>query len=294
MAKKRLLVTGASGFLGWNICKAAVERFEVYGMCHQHDVAHPEVTSVNCDLCSADDTAALIRQLRPSAIIHTAADSSPDHCHNHTVSAYGINVLATRTLTRIAAEYDMRFLFTSTDQVFGGTAAPYDENAIVGPVNIYGLQKAEAERFILSREADAMICRMPLMFGDSSPSYVNFITRMVQMLRDKKPLSLFTDQIRTPVSAATAAEGLLSMVDSKVTGLIHLGGRESVSRYDLGVRLAKFIGASESLIRKDLMADQIFDAKRPFDVGLNSEKAFALGYSPRSLEDEFAKLEDLK
>ena len=293
--KKKLLVTGASGFLGWNICRLAVEQYEVIALCNRHDAAYPGVSSVSVDLTDAIETAALIRRIRPDAIIHAAADSLPDHCHIHPVPAYLINVEATRTLARLASEYDMRFLFTSTDMVFPGNGgAPYAEEALVNPINRYGLQKSEAERLVLSLESNALVCRMPLMFGDSSPSYVNFIAPLFRALRDGQKVKLFTDQIRTPVSGTAAAEGLLHLLDSGATGILHLGGREHVSRYEFGLRLAKFLGASEKLVGKDVMATKTFDAQRPIDACLDSAKAYAMGYSPLTLEEEFARLEDLK
>ena len=124
------------------------------------------------------------------------------------------------------------YVFTSTDLVFDGLNPPYKETDPVSPVNLYGEQKVMAERGILVRYPVAAICRMPLMFGVATPPATSFMQPFMQTLREGKELSLFTDEFRTPVSGKTAAQGLLLAL--AISGIIHLGGKERVSRYDFG------------------------------------------------------------
>jgi dTDP-4-dehydrorhamnose reductase len=56
-------------------------------------------------------------------------------------------------------------VFISTDFVFDGTNAPYDEQAATSPLNTYGRQKAEAEKAVLSASADHIILRVPILYG---------------------------------------------------------------------------------------------------------------------------------
>ncbi|MFW5774957.1 MAG: NAD(P)-dependent oxidoreductase, partial [Chitinivibrionales bacterium] len=48
--KKRILVTGASGFLGWTLCRVAAESFEVFGTCFRHTVSSDTATMIPFDL----------------------------------------------------------------------------------------------------------------------------------------------------------------------------------------------------------------------------------------------------
>lgn len=78
---KRLLVTGASGFLGWNICRqAAGPDWEMFGTCFSHPTTIPETSMIRVDLTRFKDLKKLFASVRPDALIHTAATAKPDFC----------------------------------------------------------------------------------------------------------------------------------------------------------------------------------------------------------------------
>jgi dTDP-4-dehydrorhamnose reductase len=76
-------------------------------------------------------------------------------------------------------------------------------------------------------------------------------------------ISLFEDEIRTPVSGAVAAEGLLLMLENGVRGVIHLGGRERISRYAFGLKLAETFGLPSDSIQKVKLAEIAMPAQQP-------------------------------
>jgi dTDP-4-dehydrorhamnose reductase len=112
----------------------------------------------------------------------------------------------------------------------------------------------------------------------------------IEALKAGKELNLFIDEYRTPVSAKTAAQGLLLALE-KVNGLIHLGGKERISRYDFGQLLVDIFQLPNSGLKSCRQQDVKMVAPRPADVSLDSSKAFALGYKPLSLKAELEKLE---
>ena len=162
---QKILITGASGFLGWNLCQIARGTWEVHGTYDQHSIKISGVNIHQLDLTNADLVKAEIKRIAPDAIIHTAAASSPNFCQTNQAQSYQINVVASQLLAKICADTEIPFVFTSTDLVFDGTKPPYIETDLVSPLNIYGEQKVAAEREILIAYPQATICRMPLMFG---------------------------------------------------------------------------------------------------------------------------------
>ena len=152
-------------------------------------------------------------------------------------------------------------------------------------MNIYGEHKAMAEVEILKQYPQAAICRMPLMFGNATPTATSFLQSFIKTLREGKELKLFTDEFRTPVNVNTAAEGLLLALE-KVQGIIHLGGKEKISRYDFGLLLVEIFEIPHAKIQASLQKDVKMAAPRPSDVSLDSSKAFELGYSPSSLREQ--------
>ena len=77
---KKILVTGASGFLGWNLCNAIKKDFQVYGTVFSHTLHNEGVKIVQVDLTDFAIVKELISGIRPEGIIHTAAATSPNYC----------------------------------------------------------------------------------------------------------------------------------------------------------------------------------------------------------------------
>lgn len=286
---KKLLVTGASGFLGWVVCNVAKGRWQVYGLCNAHFVEIKGSVAVRVDLTDYCSLKACIRDIVPDAVIHTAAATKPNYCQEHPAASHAINVAATSNIAGLCADRNIPFVFTSSDLVFDGTKAPYKEEDPVNSVNLYGEQKVLAERAVLSRYPDASVCRMPLMFGDGSPAYSSFFQTMVNALQQGIELRLFLDEFRTPVSTRTAAEGIMIAL-AKTHGILHLGGRERISRYDFGVMLSEVMGVRDAKILRLRQQDMPMSAPRAADLSLDSAKAFALGYTPPPLREELKRL----
>jgi len=286
---KKLLLTGASGFLGWNLCQLAKQHWEIYGTYFSHSVEIPGVTLVKTDLSDFEQIKRIFHEVKPAAVIHTAAQSSPNFCQNHPTESHLINVTASCNIAGLCADYSIPCVFTSTDLVFDGLNAPYRETDTVCPVSRYGEQKVSAEEGMLERYPMTAVCRMPLMFGMATPPATSFMQPFIQTLREGKELSLFIDEFRTPASGTTAARGLLLALE-KVKGRIHLGGKERVSRYDFGRLLVEVLQLPTTGLKACRQIDVKMAAPRPPDVSLDSSMAFALGYAPLSLREELEAL----
>jgi dTDP-4-dehydrorhamnose reductase len=286
---KKLLVTGASGFLGWHLCQIAKQEWEVYGTYYSHSLEIASTKTLKVDLTDFQELKQIFDTIQPAAVIHTAALSQPNFCQTHPEESHAINVTASCNIAGLCADDSIPCAFTSTDLVFDGLNAPYRETDSVCPVNIYGEQKVMAEEGMLERNPMTSICRMPLMFGMETPTATSFIQSFIQTLKQGKELNLFIDEFRTPVSGNTAAKGLLLALE-KVSGVIHLGGKERISRYDFGRLLVDIFELPENGLKACRQKDVKMSAPRPSDVSLDSSKAFSLGYQPLSLREE---LEDL-
>ncbi|MGL5081573.1 MAG: SDR family oxidoreductase [Microcoleaceae cyanobacterium] len=286
---KKLLVTGASGFLGWNICQVAQARWQVYGTYHAHRVEYSGVNFVRVNLTDVQALKDLFNTLKPDAVIHAAAQSKPNFCQLHPDETYLVNVMAAIQIAELCGDRNIPCAFTSTDLVFDGLHPPYTETDPVSPSSYYGEQKVLAEQTILAQYPRTSVCRMPLMFGLASPWAESFIQSFLRALQAGQDLKVFTDEFRTPVSGVTAAQGLLLALETD-GGLFHLGGIDRVSRYDFVKLMAEVFELSPAGIKPCLQKDVPMPAPRPTDVSLNSSKAFSWGYKPLSLRTELEQL----
>jgi dTDP-4-dehydrorhamnose reductase len=289
---RKLLITGASGFLGWYLCQVAQRQWEVYGTYCSQAIAIPGVTTIKVDISDFGALQELFATVQPDAVIHLAAQSSPNACQTHPEASHAINVTASINIAGLCSDRAIPCVFTSTDLVFDGLNPPYCETDPVNPVNLYGEQKVLAEVGMRSRYPQTAICRMPLMFGAASPTATSFMQPFIQMLRQEQELRLFTDEFRTPASATTAAQGLLLALE-KVQGCVHLGGKERISRYEFGRLLVEVLDLPATGLQACRQADVKMAAPRPPDVSLDSSLAFSLGYAPLSLREELAALRGL-
>ncbi len=286
---KKLLVTGASGFLGWNICQTAKNAWKTFGTVFSHRVENAGVNIMRIDLTDYKELRKLFQDIHPDAVIHTAAKSDPNFCQTHRIESQKINVDASINVAALCADHKIPCVFTSTDLVFDGLNAPYREEDPVCPVNFYGEQKVLAEKGMLKYHPVVAVCRMALMFGIPGPGAKSFIQPMIEAMRAGRELRLFVDEFRTPISVKAAVCGIFLAL-GKVSGLLHLGGIERISRYDFGKLLMDTLGIHEARLIPCRQQDVVVAAPRPPDVSLDSSKAFALGFKQVPLPEEFKKL----
>ncbi len=290
---KRLLLTGAAGFLGWNICRLGREAWSIAGLVHSHDFVMDGVETRAVELTRLADVRKVFEEIRPDAVIHAAAASAPNFCETNREASWKINVEASVNIAGLCADRGIPCVFTSTDLVFDGFHAPYREDSPVNPLSAYGEHKATAEREMLRVHPRVAVCRMPLMFGCPGPGLASesFIQPMLRSLREGREIKLFTDEFRTPLSARDAVAGLL-MVIGKVEGILHLGGCERVSRFEFGRMLAEIFGFNDAKFTACLQRDVRMAAPRPPDVSLDSAKARAMGFKPGALMEEILALRE--
>lgn len=286
---KTLLVTGASGFLGFNICRMVRNDWRTFGVYFSHRVAIEGVSMVQCDATRWRELKELFRKTRPDAVIHAAAVAKPNLCQQDPSLSRAVNIDASVNIAGLCADYSVPCAFISTDLVFDGLNPPYVEDDPVSPVSIYGEHKVQAEAAMLDRHPETAICRTALMFGDDSSLSPSFIQPMIAAMRENRPQQLFVDEFRTPVNVSSAVRGILLAL-ATARGRIHLGGSERISRYDFGLMLRDVLGMGASPILPAKREEVPMAAPRPQDVSLDSSRAFKLGFRPKPLR---AELEDL-
>ena len=279
---RSLLITGASGFLGWHACRILAQNWQVFGTYHTQPVQLKTAAVCPLNLNHDESIQACWEMTQPHAVLHTAAVSKINQCQQEPEKSYEINVTGAVKLAERCAAANIPFLFTSTDLVFDGTQAPYVESSPTSPINCYGQQKATAEAKILSAYPQATICRLPLMYGTATPVATCFLQGFLEAITAGKILTLFTDEIRTPAEVTDVIQGLKLVLDQQVTGILHLGGPQSLNRYEFGQLMAAAFHVPSTAMKPCLQSSVSLTTPRPKDVSLNSQRAFGLGYSPRT------------
>jgi dTDP-4-dehydrorhamnose reductase len=280
----RILLTGASGFLGQTFCREHSAAHHITGLYRAHRPELPGVRLLRVDLTDHRALAQVLAADYFDACVHTAALADPNACQLDPTTSQAINVHATANVADLCAEHGVALAFTSTDLVFDGRNAPYDETAPAAPVCLYGEHKLRAEAEVLARHPKALVCRMALLYGRTVPGARCLLDGMLQAVRCGQPLRLFADEFRTPLDAADGARGIMRALTSGVSGLLHLGGPERLSRLEFGHILADVLaeipGWPRPVLQPTIQADVAMPAPRPPDVSLNIARAAGFGFAP--------------
>ena len=105
---KKLLITGASGFLGWNIAQYIEKHYKdtwaIIGT-YQHNLINlPNVEAIKIDLVNTETLTTLFNQHKPDAVIHATAASKPAFCEQQPEEAYAINVFTSLNIAKLCKE----------------------------------------------------------------------------------------------------------------------------------------------------------------------------------------------
>ena len=105
----KILITGASGFVGCRVTNTFKEIFELVTPTHDE-----------LDVTSAEEVERFVKETGPDAILHLAAISNTGYCEEHPDESYLTNVVSVENLARAAAAHGCKFVWFSSDQVYNG------------------------------------------------------------------------------------------------------------------------------------------------------------------------------
>jgi dTDP-4-dehydrorhamnose reductase len=268
----RFLITGASGYLGAYLVRhlrGAGDPVVAWSGSQRGDLFGVPLRPV--DLADPDAVAAAFDEARPDVILHAAALAKVGDCHRDPERAERINAGGSAVLADLAARAAARLVLVSTDLVFDGERGGYREEDTPAPLSVYGRTKAAAEEVVLSGTRNAVV-RVSLLFGPSATDRPSFFDHQAEALRTGRPIQLFTDEWRTPLSLLTAATALVEVGRSDWTGRLHVGGPERMSRFEMGQRLAEALGVGAGGIVPTERGQAPAAEPRPRDTSLDSSR----------------------
>lgn len=266
---KKILITGASGFLGGYLLKQAPPETSILAQGHTHPVtvSASNISKIQLDLTKTDWQP--LQDFHPDAIVHTAAMASLAGCQQNPKRARQVNLEATQRLLELARENRARFIFTSTDIVFDGVKGNYSEEDPANPINVYGKTKAAAESHILQTYDHAVVIRTSLLYGIALGGKPTFTQQAVESLREGERVNAFTDEIRNPLPVAMLAQAIWELVENDFSGLLHIGGSEKISRYRMALKICQHFSLPEKLINPVSSEEAGGNAPRPKNCSLN-------------------------
>jgi len=284
---RKVLIVGASGFLGWNLAKTLRGAYEVAGTFDRNPVELRGCRMEKLDLGSKSNAASLVRGLCPDVVLNAAAIIDVDLCERERERAALINAEGSRIVAELAAEIGARVIYFSTDMVFDGQKGMYSEEEAPRPLNWYGETKLAGETWARACCPRAVIARLALMYGAGSRAHGSFLQWMLRRLEKGEGVDLFTDQLRTPTFVGDVCLAVSKIIEHpELAGVYHLAGPERMNRYEFGERVADIFHFPVRLLRPVRMQELKNLMPRPKDNSLDGRKA------ERELQIEFRGVTD--
>jgi dTDP-4-dehydrorhamnose reductase len=257
-----VLVTGAAGMLGRELCEHAEARgHEVTGL-----------GRAELDVTDAAAVAAAVRAAAPDVVVNCAAWTDVDGAEADEAAATAVNGDGAGHVAVAARNAGALLVHVSTDYVFDGTApGGYGEDDAPGPIGAYGRSKLAGERAVRDAGGEALIVRSSWLFGRHGR---NFVATMLRVGSERDAVAVVDDQVGCPTWTGHLAPALLDAAARRLTGIAHLAGGGACSWFDLAC--AAFAAAGvECEVRPQSTAELGRPAPRPAVSILRSTRSDA-------------------
>jgi dTDP-4-dehydrorhamnose reductase len=221
----RILLTGADGQLGHELQQTLAPWGEVIALTRQE-----------LDLSQGEQIRQLVRQIRPSMIVNSAAYTAVDKAESEVELAQAVNGMAPKIMAEEAEKIGALLLQVSTDYVFDGQKnTPYLETDPTHPLSSYGKSKLAGEIGIQQVTDNYLILRTAWVYGVYGKG--NFVKTMLRLGQDREELRVVADQVGSPSWAKDIADAIAQLLQSETTGIYHFTNSGVVSWYDFAIAI---------------------------------------------------------
>lgn len=152
----RILITGSNGFVGSRAMKVLKNDHQVMGV---------DIDTV--DLRNFTEIKTVFEEFKPEFVLHCAANGNIEECDKDHNMAIRTNVIATRNIASLCAQYDSGIVLCSTDHVYRFGEVPddlHEYNETKG-ASYYGFTKVLCEREVLTKVKKHFIARLCWQYG---------------------------------------------------------------------------------------------------------------------------------
>lgn len=269
----KILIIGASGFLGTKLMKSLKKDFEVFGTCFDKKIKALH----HLDITHEREVNDLFQEIEPQVVIHVGGITNVDACEQERKKTWKVNVLSTKNIINACLKHNSKLVYFSTDYVFDGKKGDYSETDKPNPISYYAETKVESEKMVLKHKNN-LVLRTAVLYGyNNKQDKMHFMKLVCTKLNNGQKVNAFVDWIRTPTLIDDIAHALTILIRKNKAGIYHVVGSETISMHDFALKISETFNLDKSLVKKASMKDFEKMAGRPFDSSLNISKIKNLG-----------------
>ncbi len=266
MNTKKVLVTGAAGFIGFHTAtKLLRENLDVIALDNLSRGSRRKLElleKMGAETLVGDirDRNLICRVLRDcDAVVHLAALISVEESFEVPDEYVDVNTRGTAVISRCCADNNVdRIVYASTAAVYGEPKElPVKEDHPLDPLSPYGVSKLAGEQILLliaeKSDTSCIVLRLFNVYGpgqDPGSPYSGVITRFVVRALKGEPLIVYGDgfQTRDFVYVEDVVEAIMLSLRKKITGVFNIGSGKPTSILELAEQIGLVLGRQPRII----------------------------------------------
>jgi len=230
----KILIIGADGQLGTDLCKVIPKKEQV------------PLTIKDIDVTDREKTLAVIKKHSPNIIINTAAYHNVDKCEDEPALAFAVNAEGVKHVAEACRENRAVLVHISTDYVFDGEkGSPYVETDPPNPLSVYAKSKYTGEQNVRETLEEYFIVRSAGLYGVAGclgKGGTNFVEGMLKRAETQPELKVVTDEVLSPTYTLDLAGKINQLARTKHFGLYHVVNHGECSWHEFACKIFEFLG----------------------------------------------------
>lgn len=275
---KKILITGASGFLGSRTAEYFQENYEVIAPIH-----------MELELTDEKNMMEYFSAKEPDIVIHCAAISDVGRCEREPEMSWKINVEGSIAIAKAAAAVNAKCILCSSDQVYFGSSlsGPHEENEVLFPYNLYGREKLKAEEECLRVNPGCVCLRLSWMYDRISKKeseHGDFFRTLMPKLQVGECISYPVHDIRGITDVNEVVRNLENTFELP-GGVYNFGSANEKNTFEMLCKVFERVGLDRNLLQKN---EEVF-LTNPRNISMSQKKLNSAGIYFRTTADGIAE-----
>jgi dTDP-4-dehydrorhamnose reductase len=234
-SKHRILILGASGFLGGALYKELCSYFKTFGTYHTDNINFSKNKHFFQYNLEEDDVFEILNIVKPTIIISSLRGD------------FSAQVIVHKHLSEYIISHTCKLIFLSSANVFDAYSKyPSYEHDKTLSNSVYGHFKIKIENMLLRLpKKKTTIIRLPMVFGAQSPR-LNVIT---QNLKEQSPIDVFPNLIMNVTTDSKFCQQIHYIINRDKFGIFHLGSNDLVHHDDFIKEIIESLGVKNAILK---------------------------------------------